>query len=193
MITSLAISLLILVLIGLEVASFALRQKHKTQERDNLKALGTFLNDMNKVVGAAVATSQAVQREAHAAFKASIDPPPPQVGTRVYAAILNYQDMARLYVAPSTSIDDFAKKGQALLGDQWIASVIDFVDVFPPQTEKIVRVPVLPTKAEAREANVESTIQHLTYYRENYAETPYQKETMDNIIKNVKTKYGLST
>lgn len=181
---------LALILVLILVQSFGIWAEFRNGKRSKelVVSLTKSWIDLGAIVEKASVQAQAMQKQAGVAMKGLIDPPVAKGATRVYAAILTFQGQSKLYVAPAESMEEFAIAGKAVVGDYWKAEQVQYAEIYPP-AEKIVHVPVVPNKREAKKVKTEEFVNQLMLARDTFTDTDYQKRALDAIIKNVKTKY----
>lgn len=112
----------------------------------------------------------------------------PVEATRVYAVILQHGSAQRLHILPASTTEEFTQKSKAILGSGWIATVIEYLDVFPPK-----EIPIAPGKVEAvkKEMGLREGLYFLQLARDKFAKGK-QKEAMEEVISNYMETYELS-
>ena len=152
-------------------------------------SVGDAIGRIETKLDAVVKSNESANVQLEVAVRATIDPPVVKGAARVYGAILvNANKEESLYMCPANSIEDFTVLGKSLMGDDWTAKVINFVDVWRPKKE-VVRVPMVPSKKEIKKDNLDNFVQKLEFARDSFTDTEVQKKTLEKIISNVKAKY----
>ena len=179
---------LIFIAAWLVVSSLArVSENHKLRENQEkaIKQREEGLKEISKMLAKIGVEASATHNLMAALMDEELTVPPD--ATRVYAAVLRNGPAIRLHILPAKSIDEFISASKAIVGKEWNADVIEYLDVHP--TEKvIVREPV---KADKREMGLQQGLHFLELTRDKFARGP-QKKTMEAIISTYKQTYDIS-
>lgn len=176
---SVLVSFIAFWIVAASLATYRQNKITKEWHESLFKETGSLINNVIHSNGEVVKLVQDVLRE---------DMPVPEDATRVYGALLRNGKSFRLHLLAADSPEHFIEKSQAIVGPNWTADIIEYLDVQPMKEKIVYRETPL---AKKKEIKAKEGLYILQYVRDIFAKEE-QKATIEDIIKTYKEKYELS-
>lgn len=107
---------------------------------------------------------------------------------RVYAVLLSRGLEARLTAVPAQTFEEMVELVTKEYGLGWLISASCYVDLILPVEKGTVVKPPEPLAREEQKPSV--FIQSLSYCRDAFAETPFERRALMSVINRIKKKYA---
>jgi len=159
--------------------------KLEKRQAEIIKQREKGIKDVSMMLGKISTETHATHEFMSALMSEGMEPPPH--ATRVYCALLRNGPAVRLHMLPAKSHDEFIKASQAILGREWNADIIEYLDVLA--VGKVVEK--VPLKSEKKKMGLEQGLHFLELTRDKFAHGT-QKKTMEAIINTYKKTYELA-
>lgn len=162
---------------------------HQWFKRNVQKSYGASINEAFKNVTESLARIEKVQGDQQQMARLK----EPKEATRVYAVLIQRNFETRLIVQPANTFEEMSIIVTRELGTGWMTLISAFADVTGWKKDEQPS----SQSTESTTALVEKPIAHfihdLEYSRDTLAESPAQKEAVDEIIRKLKSQhYGHS-